>query len=45
MGKTVRAIRKATYDLTTEVTKELEREQKDPPPQPEVKAKDKNHAA
>ena len=43
LGKTVRAIRKATYDLTAEVTKELEQEQKDHPPQPKGKARDKNH--
>ena len=29
LGRTVRALRKATYDLTQSVTKELEREEKD----------------
>ena len=38
LGKTVRAIRKATYDLTAEVTKELDMEGKDhlPPPKEET---------
>lgn len=38
LGKTVRAIRKATYDLTTEVTKELDQEGKAhlPPPKGET---------
>ncbi len=44
MGKMVRTIRKATFDLTAEVTKELDREQKDHPPQPKEKTGDKNHS-
>ncbi|MBA7656471.1 Sec-independent protein translocase protein TatB [subsurface metagenome] len=34
MGKTVRALKKATYDLTSEVTKEIDIKEKDNPPQP-----------
>jgi len=34
LGKMVRALRKATFDLTTEVTKELDKEEKAHPPQP-----------
>ncbi len=33
LGRTVRALRKATYDLTTTVTKELSIEEKDRPSQ------------
>jgi len=32
LGKTVRALRKATSDLTRQVSKEIEEEKKDPPP-------------
>jgi sec-independent protein translocase protein TatA len=32
LGKTVRAIRKASADLTTTVTRELEIDKKEPPP-------------
>ncbi len=35
LGKMVRAFRKATFDLTTAVTKEIESEKKEPPSQPE----------
>ncbi len=35
LGKLVRAFRKATFDLTTAVTKEIENEEKEPPSQPE----------
>ena len=34
LGKMVRAFRKATFDLTTAVTKEIESEEKEPPSQP-----------
>lgn len=34
LGKTVRALKKATFDLTAEVTKEIDREEKDQPSQP-----------
>jgi len=34
LGRTVRALRKATFDLTTEVTKELDKEEKEHPSQP-----------
>ena len=37
LGKTVRALRKATFDLTTAVTRELETEEKDQPPQKRAK--------
>ncbi len=33
LGRTARAFRKATFDLTTAVTKELSTEEKDRPPQ------------
>ncbi len=36
LGKTVRALRKATYDLTSAVTKEIEMEEKDRVPKPEA---------
>ena len=36
LGKTVRALRKATYDLTATVTRELELEEKKHSPQPEA---------
>jgi len=32
LGKTVRALRKATSDLTRQVSKEIEEEKKGPPP-------------
>lgn len=32
LGKTVRALRKATSDLTRQVSKEIEEEKKEPPP-------------
>ncbi len=35
LGRMVRTVRKATFDLTTQVTKELEREEKDHPSKPE----------
>ena len=34
LGRTVRALRKATFDLTTEVTKEIDGEKKERPSQP-----------
>jgi len=34
LGRMVRALRKATFDLTTAVTKEIESEEKKPPSQP-----------
>ena len=37
LGKIVRGLRKATFDLTTQVTKELELEEKDNPPKQEKK--------
>jgi sec-independent protein translocase protein TatA len=40
LGKTVRAIRKASTDLTTAVTRELEATQNEPPPsQPEEESR------
>ena len=36
LGKTVRALRKATYDLTSTVTRELEMEEKDRAPKPKA---------
>ena len=38
LGKMVRAFRKATFDLTTAVTKEIESEEKEPPSQPGEKS-------
>lgn len=38
LGKIVHALRKATFDLTTQVTKELETEEKDHLPKREEKA-------
>ena len=48
MGRTVRALKKATFDLTAEVTKEIkeiDEEEKDQPSQPGEKKviKPKNH--
>ncbi len=37
LGKIVRTLRKASSDLTAQVTKELEKEEKDPPPKPKKK--------
>ncbi len=37
LGKTVRFLRKASADLTAQVTRELEKEEKDHPPKPEKK--------
>jgi len=34
MGRTIRALRKATFDLTSEVTKEIEGKEKDHQSQP-----------
>ena len=42
LGKTVRTIRKATLDLTSEVTKELDQAQKDHRPPPKEKTSHKN---
>ena len=36
LGKAVRALRKATYDLTSAVTKEIEMEEKDRAPKPKA---------
>ncbi len=36
LGKAVRTLRKATYDLTSTVTKELEMEEKDRSPKPKA---------
>jgi len=41
LGKTVRSLRKATSDLTTVVTKELDIEGKDHPPQSKANSDDK----
>ncbi len=45
LGKTMRAFRKATSDLTTAVTKELSTEEKDRPPQSEANSGDKAKAS
>ena len=37
LGKIVRTLRKASSDLTAQVTKELEKEEKDPPLKPKTK--------
>ena len=37
LGKIVRTLRKASFDLTAQVTKELDREPKDHPPKREEK--------
>ena len=34
LGKTARTLKKASFDLTTQITKELEGQDKDPPQQP-----------
>ncbi|MFC1987796.1 twin-arginine translocase TatA/TatE family subunit [Chloroflexota bacterium] len=41
LGKTIRAFRKATSDLTTVMTKELSMEEKDRPPQSKANNSDK----
>ncbi len=41
LGKTARALRKVTSDLTTTITKELDIEEKDPPSQSRVNSGDK----
>ncbi len=41
LGKIARALRKASFDLTAQVTKEFESEEKDHPPQPERKTSSK----
>ena len=33
LGKTVRALKKATFELTTQVSKEMEEKEKEHPPQ------------
>lgn len=42
LGKTVRTIRKATFDLTSEVTKELDLAQKDHQSSPKEKTSHEN---
>jgi len=41
LGKMARTLRKASFDLTTQLGKELEGEQKDRPPQPRANRDDK----
>ena len=41
LGKTIRAFRKATSDLTTTITKELDIDEKDPPSQSRANSGDK----
>ena len=41
LGKTVRILRKASFDLTTQISKELEGEEKDTPSQPRANSGDK----
>ncbi len=41
LGKTVRALRKASFDLTTQISKELDSKEKDSPSQPSAKSGDK----
>ena len=41
LGKTVRVLKKATFDLTAEVTKEIDEEKKNHPSQPRQKSSDK----
>tara|TARA_B100000315_G_C14136238_1_gene389276 strand:- start:135 stop:425 length:291 start_codon:yes stop_codon:yes gene_type:complete len=41
LGKTVRALRKTTSDLTATITKELDMDEKDPPPQSRADSGDK----
>jgi len=37
MGRIVRAVKKASFDLTSQVTKELEKQEEDNPPKPRDK--------
>ena len=37
LGKMTRAFKRATFDLTSQVTKELDKEEKKQPPQPREK--------
>lgn len=39
LGRMIRNLRKATFDLTTEVTKEAGKEEKDYPPQPKERGR------
>ncbi len=41
LGKTVRTLRKVSFDLTTQISKELEEEEKDSPSQPRPNRGDK----
>jgi len=41
LGKTIRSFRKATSDLTTTITKELDMEEKNPPSQSRANSDDK----
>ncbi len=41
LGKTMRALKKATFDLTTAVTKEIDSEEKDRPSQSRANSSDK----
>ena len=41
LGKTVRALKKASFDITTAVTKELDTEEKDSPSQSRANSGDK----
>lgn len=41
LGKTARALKKVTSDLTTTITKELDIEEKGPPPQSKANSGDK----
>ena len=41
LGRTVRTLRKASFDLTTQLSKELEAEEKDRPSQPRANTADK----
>ena len=41
LGRIVYTLRKASFDLTTEVTKEIERGEKDPPSQSKGDSRDK----
>jgi len=45
MGKAVRTLRKASFDLTTAVTKELSTEEKDRPSQSRANSGDKTKAS
>jgi sec-independent protein translocase protein TatA len=39
LGKTVRILKKATYDLTSEITREIDQEESNHPPPPDKSAK------